>query len=45
MLDLSGCPGVTDVSALGSVHTLVLRHCPRVKDVSMLGNVKRLTLP
>jgi hypothetical protein len=42
---LTGCTGVTDVSALGGVTTLDLRRCTGVTDVSALGNVTNLTLP
>ena len=38
-LDLLGC-GVTDVSALGGLHTLYLWRCTGVTNVSMLQNVK-----
>lgn len=38
-LDLTGCTGVTDVSALGRVHDLVLSQCHSVEDVSNLGGV------
>jgi len=41
-LNLSGCPGVTDVSALSNVHTLDLSGCPGVTDVSALSNVHTL---
>jgi hypothetical protein len=42
--DLSYCRGVTDVSALGGVHTLNLRGCSGVTDVSALGGVHTLDL-
>ncbi|AIK96064.1 hypothetical protein [Candidatus Odyssella acanthamoebae] len=35
---------VTDVSALGNVHTLNLQGCEGVTDVSALGNVHTLNL-
>jgi hypothetical protein len=35
---------VSDVSALGSVHTLNLSWCPNVSDVSALGGVHTLDL-
>ena len=41
-LNLSGCSGVIDVSALGNVHTLDLSWCSGVTDVSALGNVHTL---
>jgi len=43
-LDLSDCNQVTDVSALGNVHTLNLRNCYNITDVSSLGNVHTLDL-
>ena len=43
-LNLSNCFGVTDVSALGKVHTLYLSRCSRVTDVSALGKVHTLDL-
>jgi hypothetical protein len=36
--------GITDVSCLGSVHTLTLRACSRITDVNALGSVRTLTL-
>jgi hypothetical protein len=36
--------GVTDVSALSTVHTLTLRDMPGVTDVSALSTVNTLTL-
>ena len=41
-LTLDDCPGITDVSALGSVHTLGLKNCPQIIDVSALGSVHAL---
>jgi len=38
---LSYCNKITDVSALGNVHTLNLRGCG-ITDVSMLGRVHNL---
>jgi len=43
-LTLVCCNGVTDVSALGGVHTLTLKICDGVTDVSALGGVHTLTL-
>ena len=43
-LDLSECRNITDVSALGGVHTLNLRGCWHITDVSALGGVHTLTL-
>ena len=42
--DVSCCEDVTDVSALGNVHTLNLSCCENVTDVSALGNVHTLDL-
>ena len=42
-LDLSGCDGITDVSALGGVLTLDLINCTGITDVSALGGVHTLT--
>ena len=36
--------GITDVSALGSVHTLNLAYCQCITDVSALGSVHTLDL-
>ena len=36
--------GITDVSALGKVHTLNLSHCQGITDVSALGKVHNLNL-
>ena len=44
-LDLSYCENITDVSALGNVHTLNLSCCNKITDVSALKNVYTLTLP
>ena len=35
---------ITDVSALGNVHTLTLSCCKQITDVSALGNVHTLDL-
>ena len=35
---------ITDVSALGNVHTLNLSRCDKIEDVSALGNVHTLDL-
>ncbi len=35
---------ITDVSALGGVHTLYLRWCDKITDVSALGGVHTLDL-
>jgi hypothetical protein len=43
-LNLSYCDNVSDVSALGHVHTLNLRECPNVSDVSALSDVHTLSL-
>ena len=43
-LDLSWCAGITDVSALGKVHTLNLYRCINITDVSALGSVHTLYL-
>ena len=43
-LDLSGCNNITDVSALGGVHTLNLSGCSNLTDVSALGGVHTLDL-
>ena len=43
-LNLSGCTGLNDVSALGGVHTLNLSRCPLVSYVSELGGVHTLNL-
>ena len=42
-LDLSECRNITDVSALGGVHTLTLTNCG-ITDVSTLGGVDTLNL-
>ena len=42
-MDLSKS-SMTDVSALGSVHTLNLSSCAGITDVSALGNVIKLIL-
>ena len=44
LLICSDCNGVTDVSALGGVHTLSLSWCKGVTDVSALGGVHTLYL-
>ena len=38
------CDDITNVSALGSVHTLILLFCSGIKDVSALGSVNSLTI-
>ena len=38
-LDLRGCSKITDVSALGGVHTLDLSGCSNITDVSALRDV------
>jgi hypothetical protein len=43
-LNLSGCQGIRDVSALGGVHTLDLSGCPGITDVSAVGGVHTLDL-
>ena len=43
-LDVSNCNQITDVSALGNVHTLDLTYCCDITDVSALGNVHTLDL-
>ena len=43
-LHFRDCDKITDVSALGNVHTLDLSRCDKVTDVSALGNVHTLTL-
>ena len=44
LIDLSWCSGVTDVNALGEVHTLDVSHCRGVIGVSALvGKVYTLT--
>ena len=43
-LKLIYCDRVTDVSALGNVHTLNLTCCRKVTDVSALGKVHTLNL-
>ena len=43
-LDLSECRNITDVSALGGVHTLSLSGCWNITDVSALGGVHTLDL-
>ena len=43
-LTLLNCDDVTDVAALGSVHTLTLHKCKNITDVSTLGAVHTLTL-
>ena len=35
---------ITDVSALGKIHTLNLSGCKNITDVSMLGKVNTLNL-
>ena len=42
-LNLSGCKNVTDVSALGGVHSLNLSYC-NITDVRAIRRVKRLDL-
>jgi hypothetical protein len=36
---LYNCSEITDVSALGGVHTLDLRYCSNITDVSALRDV------
>ena len=43
-LNLSECSSITDVSALGGVHTLDLYMCSNITDVSALGGVHTLDL-
>jgi hypothetical protein len=43
-LDLKYCHNITDVSALGNVHTLYLRYCNNITDLSALGKVHTLDL-
>ena len=43
-LNLRYCSKITDVSALGGVHTLDLRYCRSITDVSALGGVHTLIL-
>jgi hypothetical protein len=43
-LNLTGFNGISDVSALGGVHTLDLRYCRGISDVSALGGVHTLNL-
>jgi hypothetical protein len=43
-LNFIGCGNVSDVSALGNVHTLNLSYCDNVSDVSALGHVHTLYL-
>ena len=43
-LNLQICNKITDVSALGNVHTLDLSYCDKITDVSALGNVHTLDL-
>jgi hypothetical protein len=43
-LNFCGCQTVSDVSALGHVHTLYLSGCGNVSDVSALGHVHTLHL-
>lgn len=43
-LDLNNCKDVTDVSALGNVHTLDLHNCKNITDVSALNKVYKLNL-
>ena len=43
-LDLRDCRNITDVSALGGVHTLDLSECEKITDVSALGGVHTLDL-
>jgi hypothetical protein len=43
-LDLSGCIEVTDVTALGGIHSLNLSYCYNITDVSALGGVHTLDL-
>ena len=42
-LNISEC-NITDVSALGNVHTLYLINCDKINDVSALINVNTLYL-
>ena len=43
-ITLENIPELTDVSALGSVHSLELIDCPNITDVSALGSVHSLIL-
>jgi hypothetical protein len=43
-LTINWCPGITDVSSLGKVHTLSLTGCRNIRDVSALGRVHILNL-
>ena len=49
-INLSCCQNITDVSALGNVHTLVLRYCDNITDVKAknihtldLSNCRKIT--
>ena len=39
-----GVVGITDVSALGNIHMLILQDCDGITDVSALGSVHTLIL-
>ena len=44
-VNLSWCNNITDVSALGGVHTLDLSNCKKITDLSALGGVHTLVRP
>jgi hypothetical protein len=43
-LTLRFCDEITDVSALGRVHTLTLQHCRGITDISALFAVRSLNI-
>ena len=43
-LNLTCCDKITNISALGNVHTLNLSYCDKITDVSTLGRVHTLNL-
>jgi len=42
VLTLYKCVRITDVSSLGGVKSLTIRHCRGIKDISALKNVPDL---
>jgi hypothetical protein len=43
-LDMGGCGGVTDISALRNVKSLCIRNCSAISDISALDNVNILEI-
>ena len=41
-LEISGCTGITDVSALAGIHTLYMRGCTGITDIRALAGIHAL---